>query len=316
MSIAARTQGFVFYLSTPEQMTAVPVRQQVLNQIDFIGEEKGLLRIKDESNSEYKQRIQDLEVHKGGYSYDGIINNLSRAFGYQRLKCLTISLVLNGSDIPLATSPRIDVLSDRVVLYSDWRPNGTSVIDREIKTYNPTDSGYFISDLVDLINESTYFSAALESDVRPNMFSSNLIRQNSSRYIRNDTVSNNKRIQLSSGLITKDSLVFDEKLIFKTEVLTAPSSNGEYLVNYLNGTIESYSVPSGTREVSYHYAEFPFVLDYSLIKLYTLQDDNFLNSLFNKEELPSGELQNTLLNSNGAEIFDKLYNDISVFWGK
>lgn len=316
MAIGITTQGISFYVESPQELVCVPERQQVLNPFDFIGEQESLLRLPNENNAEYKQRIMDLEVHKGGPSYNGIVNNLSRSFGYPRLKCLTITLNTDTYGVYLAASPKVDVLANRIILYSDWRPTGTEVIDKEILFYSPDDDGFFIEDLVSEINSSTCFSATLENGIRPNLYSTNLIQQSSSVSINGDVIQNNKRTKLSADIIAKDSLVFEELDIFKTEVLTTPSSPGEYLVDYLNGTIESFSIPSGQQEVSYYYCNFPLVFDYSLVKVYTLQDENFLNELFNKETSVSGEEINTLLNTEGSEIFNQLYNEVPVFWGE
>lgn len=314
--MAAKTQFFSIYISAGSEVSVTPVKQNVLNEFDFIGEAEGLLRLANESNSEYKQRIMDLKVHKGGPSYKGIVNNLSRAFGTPIEKCMTITLKTDSSGDNVAISPRIDFLADRVVLYSDWRPNGTEVIDKTIYIYNPTDEGYFVEDLVSEINSSNCFSSTLESDIRPNMHSTNIIMDTSSKYIRKDVMENQKRTVLAAELITKDSIIFDETSIFETEVSSEPAADGEFLVDYINGIVESYSVPKGTRYVSYYYANFPLEIEYSPIKIYSLGDDNFYNSLFQKETLPSGEEINTMLTTEGTQILNYMYKELPVFWGE
>lgn len=313
--MASKTQFFSLYIQTPTEVSLKPKIQNVLNEFDFIGEAEGLTRLPEESNAEYKQRIMDLKVHPGGPSYEGIINNVSRAFGYKRTRCLTISLKKTSSGDVIATSPRIDFLPKKVVLYHDWRPNGIELIDREINIYYPTDEGYFISDLVSLINESNYFSASLESEIRPNLHSSNIIRQTSTSFIRKDVIENNKRTVLSAQNLVKDSLVFDENQVFSNEVdvITQP---GDFSVDYKNGILESYSVPIGTKFVSYYYNTFPLVLDFSLVKIYSLNDDNYYNLLFNKETQSNGTEVNTLLNSEGVEIINQMYEQLPVFWGE
>ncbi|MHA2248610.1 MAG: hypothetical protein ACXADY_26930, partial [Candidatus Hodarchaeales archaeon] len=94
------------------------------------------------------------------------------------------------------------------------------------------------------------------------------------------------------------------------------SAEGEYSVDYVNGKVYPYSSPSGNFAVSYRTALFPMEVDYSLVKIYTLQDDEFVDELFYKKTLASGEETRTLPNTEGSEIFHALYKETKILWGK
>jgi hypothetical protein len=314
--MAAKIQGFTFYIDLPEEVTGVPERVQIANEFDFISDLLSLPRLPEETNQEFKQRMMDVRVHQGSPLYDGVVNNISRAFGYSRQRALSIDLKTASNGTLVATSPRVDILANKIVLYSDWRPDGTEIIDKEISFYNPTDEGYFVSDLVSEINDSSCFSAALYSGVRPNLHTTNLVRGSSDNSIRGDVATASLKIDLAATYITKGSLLFHENDIFKTEVSSSASTAGEYYVDYENGIIYPYSVPNGEFEISYHFGAFPLIVDYSLIKAYTLQDDNFIRELYNHETSAAGTEVNTLPNEEGSEILHQLFLETRYLWGE
>jgi hypothetical protein len=308
--------GFLFYVSPMSEYSGKPEAKNILNSFDFIGDFVSTSRLEGETVPVFKQRLMDVSVHPGGPTYFGVINNLTRDFGYLRHKALTIDLTLDYIGAPIARNPRVDILSDRIVLYSDWRPNETAVVDLEIPIYNPDDSGYFLSDLITQINTSTCFSATIDPEARPNYHSSNLVRDTSDIVLSSDPIKADKRTILSAQNIVEDSIVFADPGVFVTLVASSPTSAGEYSVDRVNGIIETFTIPTGNYVVTYHAGNFPMEIDYSPIKVYTLNDDDFKSQLFVQETLSSGEEVNGLPNTEGSEIMHQLFKETEVFWGK
>lgn len=315
MAVGSKSLGIVFYVSAPTDITVTPTKKSFVNNFDYLGDILSTRRIAGESNVSYKQRLMDVCVNPGGPDYEGIINNLTREFGYDKLPAITISLKANSAGEPIAANPRVDILANRIVLYSDWRPDGTEVIDTAVYFYKDDSDGYYLEDLATHINASTCFSATLDSSVRAKLHSTNLIRCTSDTYLAGDIIETGPQVRLVGSYITQGSLVFTDKTIFNTEVLVAPAADGEYYVDYTNGIIYPYNVPLGTSDVSYHYQIFPLVVNYSMIKIYTLQDDNFIDELFVQETLESGNTTDALPNNEGAEILHQLNKELPVFWG-
>ena len=316
MSNNMKFHGFSFYIEAPVEYTGTPQEKNIINHFDLIGDVVSLDRLDGESNVDYKQRIMDVAVHPGGGTYEGVINGITRALGYAREKAITIDLKLDSSGEPIARNPRVDILANKVVLYSDYRPDGTQTVDVTIRTYQPDDTGYFLDDLVAAINASTCFTASIESGIRPNLHSTNLINGNTDIIIQSDPIASDTITNLSEQYIVEGSLIFDELSVFTTEVLGTPSSEGEFRVDRTNGKVYTYTIPTGNLGVSYHGSNFPFEVDYSPIKVYTLQDDNFQYELFNHETLDSGEEQNALPNKEGSEVYHQLFLETEVFWGE
>lgn len=314
--MGAKHIGFTFSIVEPTNIEVTPVRQNVLNTFDLVGQMLSTSRLDGEENIEYKQRLMDVAVNPGGPIYEGVINNIRREFGYTKDRAFTINVKYDSTGDFVADSPRVQMLADRVVLYSNWRPDGTEVIDKEIPIYSPGDAGYFLDDLIAEINTSTCFEATIDSDARPNMHSTNLIRVSSDNFVSNDIIESDKKTKLSAELLVKGSLVFSDTNVFHTEVLSDPTELGEYYVDYLNGIVLLYEVPTGAQTVSYRYSTFPLKVDSSLVKVYTLQDEDFVKKLFIQETLESGEDVNALPNTEGSEVFHQLFKETKVFWGK
>jgi len=316
MANGIKLLGFSFNIAAQIQVSGKPIQQNIINSFDFAAALVTLPRLQGESNADYKQRVMDVSVHPGGPSYLGVVNNLTRDLGLPRDKAIQITLKANSAGDAIALNPRVDMLSDRIVLYSNWKPDGTATIDKEIDIYSPDDAGYFLEDLVTEINSSTCFSSTIYSGIRMNLHSTNLIRKTSDYTISDDPLRADIMTNLTGTIIVQGSLSFNEPKIFKTEVLIAPAAEGEYQIDYTNGRVYTYSNPSGNYGVTYHTALFPLDVDFSLVKIYTLQDDDFTSKLFNVETLDSGDKERALPNTEGSEILHQLFKETEIFWGK
>jgi hypothetical protein len=314
--MSIKSTGFLFYIEIPTEYSGKPEAKNILNSFDFIGDMISTSRLDGESIVDYKQRLMDVSVHPGGPEYFGVVNNLTRDFGFIRHLALTIDLVVGSSGLPVASNPRVDMLPNRVVLYSDWQPDGTAVVDKEIHIYQPTDAGYFLSDLAAEINTSSCFTATIDPEARDNYHSTNLVRDTSDITIFLDPIKADNRTILSAQNIVEGSLLFGEKSMFATLVSGTPAAVGEYSVDRVNGIVQTFGIPSGSYGVTYHAGNFPMEIDYSPIKIYTLNDDDFQFELFRHETLDSGEIVNALPNVEGSEIIHQLYKETKVFWGK
>lgn len=308
--------GFSFNVATPTEAGGKPEKKSIINAFDLAADIVSLDRIEGETNASYKQRIMDVSVNPGGPTYNGFVNNLTRELGFSKDKAILIELKQNSAGENIARNPRVDILANRVVLYSDWRPDGTEVIDKTIRIYKTTDTGYMLNGLVAAINTSSCFTASIYSGVRSNLHSSTLIRGSTDVYALRDPIESSNFTDLTGENIVEGSLIFEEDSVFRTEVTTTPSSEGEYKVDYTNGKIYPYNMPSGTLGVTYHYSLFPFTVYFSPVQFFSLQDEDFLDELFHQETLDSGETQRALPNSEGSEVLHQLFEENKVFWGE
>ena len=309
--------GFTVDIQAPTEAkfyTLTP--RSVANAFDFAGGLLSLPRISGERNIDYKNRLFDVAVHPGGPLYEGVINGIGRALGFIREKTLLIDLKLGSDGDALVPNPRVDILANRIVLYSDWQSVDTYTVDREIRFYSPADEGYYLNGLADLINESSYFSASIYDGIRENMQSFLLVRGTSNKVVYRQPIRADNVTIFEYNRIIEGTLWFEEKDIFETEVETDPDADGEYYVDYTTGLVKSYNLPSGNNICGYKCAVFPMKVDSLPVQVFTLQDDDFKKELFVQETLGSGETINSLPTAEGAEILHQVYKEVKVFWGK
>jgi hypothetical protein len=313
--------SFAFTVTSVGKVELVPERQNIVNRFDEHGDLLTLDRLPEEGNASFRQRMLDVTVNRGSPTYEGFINNLARELGLSKFKAITIDLVLGSDGEPLATNPRVDILASEVILYKEWNSSEDYEIDKTINIYDLGTDCYYLSDLINEINTSEYFTASLVSGVRPNLLSTCLVRGNTHRREDQEVAWADQQTRLKDTewgtrpRTHEGSFWFSEKNVFVTEVAGEPENPGEYSIDYYNGYLVSYDIPSGTGRFGYTYGEFPYTAYASLVQLYSLQDENFTKKLFAQEVLESGEEVNALPNAEGSEIIHQLYKDTKVFWG-
>ncbi|MCK4260725.1 MAG: hypothetical protein KAX49_17235 [Halanaerobiales bacterium] len=308
--------GFCVNVLPPTQGRIAPIERKIANAFDYIGGILSTERLDGEQNVEYRNRLFDVTVHPSGPTYPGVINGLAREFGFLREKTLLIDLKVTSGGATIAEKPRVDILANRIVLYDSWTNPEQYTIDREVRFYDSEDEGFYLQGLVNGINNSTCFSANLYSGIRTNLHSFRLVRGTSAIVVLNDLVRADKTTFFKYGNIIQGTLWFEEKDIFVTEVFTTPVTDGEYYVDYTEGQVQSYLVPSGNGACGYNCYSFPLKVDSTPIQVFSLHDEDFTDELFYKENLDSGEQISGLPNGEGSEIYQQLFKETSVFWGR
>jgi len=307
---------FSVTIDKPVSYTFYPEKKVIVNSIDRIGILLGTKRIVDESNADFKKRIWDASVHPSGPAYSGVVNGLTRDFGFLLTEVIKIELKLNSDGSSIALNPRVDMFANRIVLYNDWRSSSFTSIDKEIRIYKEDDEGYYLHGLIDEINKSKYFMATLLDGVRPNLFSTCLKKASSATYVSNEPLVIDRRQTLRYKNIVDGSIVFSDTRTFNTEKFDKITSYGDYLVDYENGVVFSMSLPTEYSSCSYYTNRFPFTIEASPIQVFSINDDNYTTELFKKEILDSEEAVNSLLNEEGTVIYNQVFLNSRSLWGE
>jgi hypothetical protein len=308
--------GFAINVTSVTQVNITPVRKDIVNRFDEHGDLITLDRLPSENNVDFRNRILDIGVHRGGPTYEGLLNNLARELGCQRYHAITIDLTEGSDGSPLAPNARVDILADQVILYSNWQSPDNYTIDSEINIYDKTSEGFLLYQLINEINNSEYFTASIENGVRTNIHSTNLVRDTSYDVVLSEPIFGYRQHKFSNYRIISGTLWFSEKKnVFNTQVSITPTTEGEYYIDYNNNYVITYSIPSGEGICGYAWNQFPMKVDASLIHIYSLQDENFTKKLFKEEETEAGTVYG-LPNTEGSEIYHQLFKEVKTFWGK
>lgn len=326
MASGSGTFTFIFNVDWDGSVTVSPSARSIYNFFDDLGNILGLPRLPEERNAEYRQRIQDIYARVPGSSYEGLVFAATRGLGLSVEDAITITPASDLYGTRRASSPKVEVKANRVILYSAWQNEDTYTIDREINIYarsGDTYNGYYLSDLISAINESDYFSAAYaNSGVDPRTFSSNLIIDSSNIEVESEAVKMSERFRLdtdgsSGGDIVSGTLFFSNDIDFSSvkSAEGSVSAAGDYYVDYNTGLIVMYRAPTMPAYCRYHYRDFPFTLKMSPVRVYNLADEDFMEEICESVTMESGIAAEGLLTQEGADIIDNIFDNIPFFWG-
>ena len=309
--------GHVFVVDKVK-IEAIPVRHNVINNLDQIGQLVDLPRLNGESIKNYKHRVLDVYPHRANATYRGLVNGITRELGLLQFDALTVDIKAGSDGLP--ESPRIIVDSTEVILYNKWESSSDYEIDKIINIYKRRGNdynGFHIEDLISEINSSSYFTATIGVNVDPKTRSTNLIRSSSDKIIASEFIPANSSFRLDYGNIIQNTLFFEETNVFKNEKSTesAVTIAGDYYVNYETGRIVVKTIPSGDGRARYIVRNIPFVAQASPISLVDFKDPNYRKEVFKTIELENGIIVEGIPESEAVDIINELLSIKEQYWG-
>jgi hypothetical protein len=285
-----------------------PVLSPVFNEIDQHGLLLGLTRLEGERNAEYKQRILDVLVNKGGSNYLGLIYAITRETGLKINNALTVTAVTDGNGNTLATNPAVVFKETKCYLYNDFV---TQDILLTIDRYNKLDAAYTLEELVTVINSSGKYTATLTNKVSPTDKSMIIYNQTSlGSVIAEDITGKGHRVRLENTNLVSDSVSISSSNLLIKKSTPVNLRTGEYYVDMESGTIISAQSPNDGSLVRYQYKNNTFTFKSSPIIIHNLQSDDFKTKMFETQYDEDGNPIFGLPNTLGAEIINEL---LSVF---
>lgn len=327
--------SFVFFVEGNDTYTGVPNHRLLPNSYDYLGQLVGLSRLPNESNVPFRDRILDVMVNPAGPTYTGLVNGIYRELGLSKFDAIRISPVYATETETVGRSPVIEVKATKLILYEAWWGPNDYVVDREIKFYNRTDPGYFLGDLVNLINESLYFSAIRLYDdaFLPSQY---LLRDRTVVQVKDEVVPASFQIRLKNTNLVNGSLRIRDLyptyqttanrnmsssnssnyLSFMFNVTTPLTVEGQYTVDTDEGILTFFSLPSGQGLADYMYFDYPWTLKASDVAVFGLGEEDFFENLFEKVEDRFGEEHLGLPTIEGSDYIQELYRNVRIIWGR
>jgi len=330
------TGSFVIYfdVENDNKYTGTPVAHQTKNDLDAHGTFLDLVRLPQEDGADYYKRLQSVIPLRGGSDQEGLIHGITRELGLEELIGLKITPVTSGG-VWRAPAPRIDITSTHIILYSDYREGNlsASTIDLSVDIHSHG-SGYLMSDVVSAIQGSEFFVAELGPYMTGKEKANGLVPMSSNTVVPKEWVKGNTYWFFENSDIVPGSISFTEKLIFNTEVSpeaadlidsgitfsysvnTPVSKDGEYYIDYINGSCVSYSSSSGRGTCRYSHRNFPMQVRWSPVVVYSLRDDNYKEKVFEDEVMPDDWSYHGLTTAEGSDVFEQTFQGSNSLWGK
>jgi hypothetical protein len=276
--------------------------------LDDAGLRASVVRLHDESLSDFRRRIL-LEVRDpSGPSEDDFVRSVNRKVGAFEVPVFTIDVLRDVNGNVIANNPAVVVTSAFIRLYSDYVA-GTIDVELELRLTG----NKFISDIIPLLDASSFFSCTA-------------IGSNGAKHSKNLRYGSNRKHvnrqllpQSHSNYLGHENIqgFWPESTgVFVTEQATsgAVAVDGDWHLDNDQGVLITHLHQRGV--ISYVYAEFPHAVNWQLVRAYPCNDDDI--DYIHKDLMldTDGVYRPLRLNSEGTEIMDALYTAHPLQWGK
>lgn len=316
-SIPVQTTGFIgnqFNISRIDYVTT-PIPRNIWNEFDEHAATTSLFRLQGEKNWELKRRTLDNAVNRGGASYQGLVNSITRELGLSQYDAMIINPKLNvDSSSFIAPDPKIEIREKYIYLYSDFEHGLlANQIDRL------TDGGNYehLGKLVEFINTSLYFEAHLSPGIDEYIRSSVLLNQTNIETVDAEDLPCSTKFKLDHFPVVSNSIQFARREAFKTPVASEAQVRlpGDYYIDCFTGIVRCHTLPSFGEYIRYKYIKYPFKVKASPVVVHDLNDDNFKNHIFELVLQDDGTYARGMPTKLGANILNELITVIAHYWG-
>lgn len=290
----------------------VPRAQTVYNEFDSFGAYLGLVRLPEERNADYKKRLLDVFTRRASSTYIGILNGVTRELGLEYYRPITITRNTLGDP---TIQPVIEFVENTVFIYSD---RASQEIELEINRSNPGNSAYWLEDFIETVNDqSEYFTIALNAGFEGKTRTDCIINQSSAKLLNGFPLKMSHVQALPNGNIEIGSIVFSNRNNLSREVASENLllRNGDYYVDYINGVIKSYGLPSENTNIRYMYHETTLTPIASPVIIRNLQSEVFKSEMFLETLSKDGTTSLGIPTELGATIINELMSVYPSYWG-
>ena len=299
--------------------TITPEAVNTPNAFDYFGMLLGLPRIQGEKNPAYRKRLWDVYVHRAGSSQEGLINGITRELGLSQYDALTVSYTGSSTN-----SPRVIVRDVQIELYSNWNLVDESVSSNEldgeaIDIYSKSSAAYYVGGLIEEINSSSYFQAAITNGVSERALSACLIDQDSRKWQEAELLKPFYRNTLEYRNIISGSLTFSAEgrntFINQKTSEDLVLESGDYYIDYDNSILISYDLPPQDTICRYMYDELPLTLTASPVILHEFGSSYFRSKVFEQILQSDGTYEDGLPLDAAVRYINELMQAKGMLWG-
>lgn len=306
--------------TSPATVTTVSagptIKQSVFNELDEIGLLVGQPRLVGERNAAYKQRIARVFSERANSTYQGLINSITRGLGLSLYDAIEITAIESGG-LFVATNPAVVISEAFVYLYEDVQ-DPVGGLDRKIDRFDKLGTASTITDLVDRINESPYFSATILTGVDPYSRSMTILNQKSHVQVTSELVPSSNRFSLENKNIINGTLFFSDRVRFEAEVASEGLVNapGKYFVDYKKGIVQVFDAAVPNTTARYEYLQVPMTCKASPVIIHDMQSQDFKVKMFQQILADDGSFVHGLSTPLGADLINELLSVFPGYWGE
>jgi hypothetical protein len=276
--------------------------------LDNLGLLFDLPRLPEENNAAYRARIESMFAKPGNATYTGMVNSVAREFGYSAVDAVTIACT---SEDPTA-NPKIILQNQTLSLY-------LTPTDLEGQWFLRDATVNTITKLAQAINETTSFTATVNSDVTGNESSMGLIQKSSHDWVIDEIIPASTSFHLKHAPIVPHTIVFEDTDVFYRYIAT-PAKAGDFSIDLTTGLIKTISMPDGQSHIAYVYQNNITTLQYLPIGLLNLNSQEarhwfFTTKSTNIWDSPENSLYPAKPHGFMQRIINELMKNCPSQWG-
>ena len=273
--------------------------------LDEIGKRKSLNRVLNEGAESYKSRLKvnNYTYPKSTLAYYN--QNLTNRLVLSQKELFEIALV--ESEIDKDDLPKIEI---DAVFFRLWKNRSKEPV---LEFNLHLEENKFMSSLRAALAGFSFISIS-DIEYEEEDRCKNLLIGNTERYIEQVRLANSSFHRLGKKYITKmgsTNPIFMENSKTSIEEL---KEEGDYYLDKINGLLYLYRNMDGF--CTLFYEEFPYILRWSPIKSYELNDKSIDYIIKDTEIDTEGKETHSLINSFGGMLVNKTLEDTMLYWGK
>ena len=288
---------------------------QEISPLDNLGAMSSMLRLPNESNSDFRQRIINSRKNKASSTVEGLLNGIVNELGLNKKDSVFIDLKNNSEGLENKTPY---IVWDGVILwlFKDFISETNYDIDMIIHCKELGINT--ISELSSYINNfsSTFSSIVSEGGDRP--YYCLIPGKNIST--QREFLIQTTNVKLSkTDLIPNTVIVRSNNLLNEVQQKDDLINRNDYFVDYENGVIISVAMPGLSDQIVYKHITLPFTLQYSDASVVSLGGKELQPEIFDTVRVETPDifqsLRNGSVNFEGSRLLSQLL-DVDNRWGK
>ena len=288
--------------------TYVPQELLLPVGLDEVGLRLALERLPEEPLSDYRKRLT-LEIRDpSDPTQESIVRSTNRKVGQFELPVFEIDLIVDSNEEPLAVDPYIEITSTYLRAYNDY---DNSELEFELALHQ---GARWLVDIVTAFASSAYFSLTILDDYSAYLRADHLRYGNTNKFRHGKQLFHSYQNSLLDRHVKEmwfaNLTVFQELKDSREDV----TQDGDYWLDLTDGVIISYSTQKGS--CSYSYRAFPYTCYWQPVRVLPGNDTDL--DYIHKDFLVADETgleEPLLLNSQGAEIFNRILIKHPLGWG-
>lgn len=276
-----------------------PVPNQSYNFFDRFGAVLGLTRLENERNAEYKQRLNDVFVHRSNSTYRGLINGITRELGLKLFKPMKITQI--------SGNPVITFLETKCFVYSDYSLGDAGLV-ATFDRFEYKDGNYSIQALADNINATGLFNVQVDPSYQYKRSMCIFNQSNLNLVADEDINKSGGVIKLANNNLVPNSITIrSSNLTVRVDDPDKVRASGEYFIDTQAGIIYTATAPEGGAGIRYQHISNVYKAVASPVIIHDLQSDDFKTKMF--EQILS-EQDDTFSNGAPTELGASIINEL------